>query len=67
MGFRAIYPEGLLVLKLCARIDRRVRTKGDKDESDVLSLLAATPIHGIGGREDARAGQKGWTSRSALF
>lgn len=44
MGFRVINPEGLLVLKLCAWIDRQGRTKGDKDESDVLSLLAATPI-----------------------
>lgn len=44
MGFRVINPEGLLVLKLCAWIDRQGRTKGDKDEADVLSLLAATPI-----------------------
>lgn len=44
MGFRVINPEGLLVLKLCAWIDRQGRTKGDKDESDVLSLLAVTPI-----------------------
>ena len=44
MGFRVINPEGLLVLKLCAWIDRQGRTKGDKDEADVLSLLAVTPI-----------------------
>ena len=44
MGFRVINPEGLLVLKLCAWIDRQGRTKGDKDEADVLSLLAATPL-----------------------
>ncbi|MHB8399910.1 MAG: hypothetical protein ACYDCI_13425 [Candidatus Limnocylindrales bacterium] len=43
-GFRVINPEGLLVLKLCAWIDRQGRTKGDKDEADVLSLLAVTPI-----------------------
>jgi hypothetical protein len=43
MGFRVINPEGLLVLKLCAWIDRQGRTKGDKDEADVLSLLAVTP------------------------
>ena len=40
----ATNPEGLLALKLCAWIDRQGRTRGDKDESDVLSLLAATPI-----------------------
>ncbi len=44
MGFRVINPEGLLILKLCAWIDRQGRTKGDKDEADVLSLLSATPI-----------------------
>ena len=44
MRFRVINPEGLLVLKLCAWIDRQGRTKGDKDEADVLSLLAATPM-----------------------
>jgi len=44
MGFRVVNPEGLLVLKLCAWIDRQGRTKGDKDEADVLSLLAATPL-----------------------
>lgn len=44
MGFRVINPEGLLILKLCAWIDRQGRTKGDKDEADVLSLLAVTPI-----------------------
>ena len=41
MGFRVMSPEGLLAMKLCAWMDRMGRTKGDKDESDVLSLLMA--------------------------
>lgn len=40
-GFRVMSPEGLLAMKLCAWLDRIGRTKGDKDEADVLSLLAA--------------------------
>lgn len=44
MGFRVINPEGLLVLKLCAWLDRRNRPKGDKDEADILSLLSAVEI-----------------------
>ena len=35
-GFQVMSPEGLLALKVCAWQDRRNRTKGDKDESDVL-------------------------------
>lgn len=38
-GFTVVCPEGLLLLKLCAWIDRAGRPKGDKDEVDVTSLL----------------------------
>ena len=38
-GFQVVSPEGLLALKLCAWIDRMATPKGEKDESDVISLL----------------------------
>lgn len=38
-GFHVVSPEGLLLLKLCAWIDRQGRPKGDKDEVDVITLL----------------------------
>lgn len=43
-GYRVLCPEGLLLLKLCAWLDRIGRPKGDKDEIDIVSLLASVTI-----------------------